>query len=51
MGQIKVIELDVKEFYFFRKLAISMSLIFMCSLSNGVYTVKASSDVLEELGY
>lgn len=48
---MKTIKLKPTDFYFFRKTAFALGMSFICSISNNVYTVKADSSQLKELGY
>jgi hypothetical protein len=48
---MKKIELNPTEFYFFRKLAFSMGITFLCTFVNSVYIIEASTSQLEQLGY
>jgi len=48
---MKTIKLKPTEFYQFRKLAFSMSIAFMCTISQGVYIVEANINQLYKLGY
>lgn len=48
---MRKIELKPTEFYQFRQLALAMCVVFMCTMSQGVYIVEASIDQLEKLGY
>lgn len=48
---MKKIELEPVEFWHFRKLALAMSIAFVCTMSQGVYIVEASIDQLDKLGY
>jgi hypothetical protein len=45
------IKLSAVEFYTFRQVAFKLGVLFMCSISNAVYTIEASSDALEQIGY
>ena len=48
---MKTIKLEPTEFYHFRKLALAMSIAFVCSITHGVYIVEANINQLEQLGY
>ena len=48
---MKTINLKPTEFYHFRKIALTMGLIFFCTIIHGVYIVEANINQLEELGY
>lgn len=48
---MKTIKLKPTEFFHFRALALSVGLLFGCSLVEGFYIVKANEQRLEELGY
>lgn len=48
---MKTIELSPTDFYEFRKLALAMSIAFMCTITHGVYIVEANINQLERLGY
>jgi hypothetical protein len=48
---MKTIKLNPVDFYQFRKLALAMSIAFVCSITHGVYIVEANIDQLEQLGY
>ena len=39
------------EFYHFRQVAFKLGVLFMCGISNAVYTIEANSDALEQIGY
>jgi hypothetical protein len=45
------IKLSAVEFYHFRQVAFKLGVLFMCSISNAVYTIEANSDALEQIGY
>jgi hypothetical protein len=45
------IKLSPVEFYTFRQVAFKLGVLFMCSISNAVYTIEANSDALEQIGY
>jgi hypothetical protein len=48
---MKKIKLQPTEFWHFRKLALAMSIAFVCTITQGVYIVEANIDQLEKLGY
>jgi hypothetical protein len=48
---MKTIKLLPTDFYQFRKLAFAVGLAFGCSITHGVYIVKANMNQLEQLGY
>ena len=48
---MKQIKLLPTEFYQFRQLAFAMSIVFACSIAQGVYIVEANINQLEKLGY
>jgi len=48
---MREIQLTPVEFYKFRKVAFLYGVLFMCSISNSMYTVEAKDDMLEQIGY
>lgn len=48
---MKTIKLNPTDFYQFRKAALAMSIVFMCTITQGVYIVEANIDQLHKLGY
>ena len=48
---MREIKLTPTEFYRFRKVAFMFGVLFMCNITNSMYTVKADDTHLEQLGY
>jgi len=48
---MRKIQLTPTEFYRFRRVAFLYGVLFMCSISNSMYTVEAKDDRLEQIGY
>jgi len=48
---MRTIKLTPVQFYRFRKVALLYGVLFMCNISQGVYTVEANDDKLEQIGY
>jgi hypothetical protein len=48
---MRKIKLTPVEFYRFRRVAFLYGVLFMCSISDSVYTVEAKDDKLEQIGY
>ena len=48
---MKTIKLEPTEFYQFRKIALTIKLLFFCTIIHSVYIVEATAIELENLGY
>jgi hypothetical protein len=48
---MKTITLKPTEFHAFRQLALSMGLLFTCTIAHSIYTIEANAKQLKEIGY
>jgi hypothetical protein len=48
---MRTIKLTPTEFYKFRRIALAYHILFMCSITNSMYTIEAKDSALEQIGY